>query len=496
MHLRFTNWLSYPSLNLHLKPGGMLLLAGPTGSGKSSVLDGVEFAFTGTARSLTNQKDTALLKGQPTKPMSVELTLEGQVPDWCPTQFIRGSKASFIPAERGELLEARKVMLKSCLSGWNMLRLKAGDRAAMVSELTRASIDDPTLLAELKAVGVTAPPVGTYNGGPWGGWESVEDARRQAEEIRRSYHAAATAQPSKELSEQIAEIQRQLNDLKAVDKPADRPDARDEAWYTQKFEENTAERSMFEFLQEQIQTLRKVFVAAGHEAGLAAVDEFIKTNVTEPIHWNLEARNKLQVDFKKEREDRERYARERRQFDQYFATKTRLSEEVGRLEKQATEVVNLASVSGKKRQSWDNLAKALAPDGKVAAAIAQRSAAALNRERIEWSCGELGVAVTFGTDGTLQIQRLDERLPSRGQRLLASLVMQDAVSQLAGVPVLMVDELECLDGPPLDRALAWLATVAEDYEAVLAAVTRDVAMLEIPDSCRVMVPGGGLLKEV
>lgn len=73
-YLKMINWRAYDEKEFHFKKG-ITFLMGANGSGKTSILEAISYAFTGEAALFTGGDRTQLLRN-PKKPGTVTLRLE------------------------------------------------------------------------------------------------------------------------------------------------------------------------------------------------------------------------------------------------------------------------------------------------------------------------------------------------------------------------------------------------------------------------------------
>lgn len=533
MKLHLKNWIGFQTLSLTLEPGQVHILTGATGAGKSSVVDAITYACIGVARGYTAKKDAALFKINPTGPMSVRVDYDRDdlktVLPW-PTMMNRTtSKYTIEPADSLEAFRQREDQIAACLGAWSVLGTKAQDRAAMMASVTSASGFDPAALLSAVRKECMCPDLGVvFNDIKWGGgWKGIAEAEANAVNIRRSYHAQATGKVPPAVIERMEEAAKEIEALKAEMANGSEP----EELVALKTKVNELQTQIEEVTKHPrpsekppVKDADFAELKAQHEAAVSStgsltvalqeINPFVNGLVEE---FEGEAIDKVAAwrDSLKQRLDQNRISltavTERRQgleakleewrsklalFTESESKRSKLGAEIAKIEKQIEkftdprqrkidqiqqridadnetirQIESMAETASQKRANWDKIVKALAPDGTVASAMMQEASGGISAERIALSSEKLGIGVKLGNDGTVIINSLSERQPSRGQRLLAGLVLQDAFCQAFGVPLMMVDELESLSGDCLQKAISFLTEIADDYESVITCLT-------------------------
>lgn len=490
MRVELRNWLCYSSLSVDFQPG-VHLLTGPNGSGKSSVLDGVRWCLTGLARSVAKVKDYGQLRGDQSKPVSVSLEMARSFDGW-PAAFQRASKFAVVPETLQDAYKARVDYVDAALGTWEFLRRSDGERAAFLNALQRFAFDESALLAEVgRALGGKSPPPGKYNGCDWGGWQAIADAERQAIEIRRSYHAAAQG-PGKDLDERIAHIQADLRGLPSGPRPVPPDGVLSPAEHEKQYEGQVRKIARLRGIGSALEDLLSRLAGDSFASARDVVAAYRAETVDSQLAREQQVVDDLHRASEGGRAAWERHTAAADLWDKQEAQRSRWSGALLSLEQARAAAVTAKNGAEARRKSWDTVANALAADGPVAAALSSRATRALDRERLAWASEVLGVKVGVGADGAIQVSGRSPGLPSRGEQMLAALAVQDAACGLAGVPLLLVDELECLDAVSFGRAMEFLSAAAEDYEAVLCCYTGELPV-SVPSGVWVWLAAGGKL---
>lgn len=539
MQINLRNWIAFQTLSLTLESGNVHVLTGSTGAGKSSVVDAITYACIGVARGYTAKKDAALFKINPTGPMSVRVDYDrddlATVLPW-PTMMNRTtSKYTIEPADSLEAFRKREDQIAACLGAWSVLGTKAQDRAAMMASVTSASGFDPAaLLAAIRKECLCPDLGGVFNEIKWGGgWKGIADAEANAVNIRRSYHAQATgkvppaviermetaakeigllktemedgAEPEElvALKNKANDLQHQIEELTKHPRPPEKPPVKDADFAELKTQHETS-KSSTEALTVALLEINPFVNGLAEEFEGEAIDKVVawRDSLKQRLEQNrialtsvaerrqcLEAkldewRNKLSL-FTESESKRSKLGAEiakiEKQIEKFTDPRQRKIDEIQKRIDADNETIRqidaMAELASQRRSNWDKIVKALAPDGTVASAMMQEASGGISAERIAWSSEKLGIGVKLGNDGTVIINSLSERQPSRGQRMLAGLVLQDAFCQAFGVPLMLVDELESLSGDCLQKAISFLTEIADDYEAVVACLTGNPSEL-------------------
>ncbi len=533
MKIAVRNFICYPTLSLQLDPRTVHLFTGATGSGKSTILDAITWASTGLARGFTKKSDSSLFKIDPTKPMTVRIDFDrvGEMDIPWPVMVNRTtSKFTVNPAASADAFKARGGQIGSCLSAWSLLSTKSADRAAMMSSITTAAGFDPAaLLIELRKE-CNAPDMGAeFNDQLWGSvaWPNVAGAEAEAINIRKSYFGLAKGDIPALVTDRIAEKESAIIELEAALKSGDDPEAltklrakvtglQEQIEQVPKPKRASAEPPVkdadFQELKEQHEaattaTAKLTYAIEEIEPFVTRIEgEYEGDVVGDLVTWLAALKKRLEKSAeslvgisqrKTSLTDKlEQWRTDLQKFTDAESKRDKLGKQITAAEKavdnwvdpRRSEITAMqsqidadndtikaigekAEVSKQKRTNWDKIAKALAPDGSVATALMQEASGGISTERIEWASDELGLAVKIGHDGTIQINSLSERQPSRGQRMLAGLVLQDAFCQAFDIPLMLVDELESLSPECLEKAVAFLVQIADDYELVAGCLT-------------------------
>ncbi len=535
MKLSVRNWITYPALKLDLDTHQVHIFTGKTGCGKSSIIDAITWALTGLARNYTAKKDSALFKMDPISAMSVKVTCTGDQLEsikWPAVINRTTTKVTIQPDEIAEDFKARERQIRACLGVWGLLGMKAVSRAAMLGSLSAAAgIDQQDIVTAIREC-CKAPAIGsTFNGITWGGWDDISDAELNATDIRRSYHAVSKGSIPEVLTDRIAGNKEAVEELTATlssdeAKPQELIDLQKKLEDLQSKIKDIPKRERppleppvsekaFEKLTQQKETAETVIAAT--ETCLAEINPFVDGLVNEfdgeavdkTAAWrdSIVQRQKksktsiksIESQHKNLKDSLEQWKTETHVFSENDKLRTSLGQkilkaeeaiknftdprliEIKQLKQQIVddeaviaEINEKAIAAQKKYSNWDAIVKSLTPNGEIASSFIQDSTEGLSAERIAKASEIVGVDVSIGNDGTIHINRLSERQPSRGQRLLAGLVLQDAFCQAFNVPLMLVDELEALDADEcLGKAVAFLREVAGDYEAVIGCRTGD-----------------------
>lgn len=556
MKLQIKNFCAYQTASLDLPTGLVHVFTGDTGSGKSTIIDALSWAMIGLARGYDHKKDAASFRIDPAKPMSVKVEFAriGDLEIPWPTAVNRTtSKVTFTPNDAKEGIASREAQILSCLSAWNLLGTKSTERAEWLSQLTTASGFEPlAVLREIRSDVGGAPDLGAvFNEVRWGdGWKTVGDAEANAVTIRKTYYSKAQGKVPDQITERMEANRRRIDELQTAMTSGDEPEEltalkRKAADLQQQLEQlPKAERppqeppvkdADFQALDErkkkaEADVERLTVVIAEVEPLFTAIDSEFTGEVVDQLNgWLEAARHRLQQNsdaleqvanrHAAMTEQLEQWRHKLQQFTQNEAQRNKLGKEVHAAEKavenfadprqahinelkgelasdqKTIDLIAIEAEEAKERRgNWDMIAKSLAADGPVALALAEEAQEGIDAKRIAWASGELGIDVSLGADGTVKVNNLGERQPSRGQRLLAGLILQDAFCQAFNVPLMLVDELEAVSdtetGPYLTRAIDFLRQIVGDYETVMACITKDPAELRYtyPDSPEVNDP--------
>ncbi len=493
MRIQLTNWMCYPTLDLQTEPGRVTLLNGPTGSGKSAVLDAIEWAIIGTARGFLKLKDRDAFKGDPSMATSVELEFAGDWGDW-PAQIMRGQKLTTQPESAGDRIKTDAPLLSVALRTWDCLDMPVKERASVIGRLTPATIDERRIISLLNERG-PCPQPGEFNGLDWGGFATIAEAQKQAVAIRASYHAGKTRQSDPEILERINEIKAGLNEDR-VEKPDEKP-----------LEE-------FRLLMREVADLQAQYVAlnemgknlAGfilHMDGkrVCTCGEFDLNKIIERLVGNPQIALKKQIEQRKARQTEleptcEATTLNLKRWRSEEGKRVELSRELAALEKVEQGRDESRSTAAKRSEAWVKIAARLEPDGPIQREIGAEVVSRLDFERLEWAAKLLDTPVTLTASGDLLCRGRNARQPSRGQRLIASLIVRDALAQAIPMPVLLVDELETVDFGLRERVLDFLNEIAEDYEAVFACLTGPLGYQTLGPKFNVLAARGGQLKSL
>lgn len=405
----------------------------------------------------------------------------------------------------------------------------------MMASVTSASGFDPAaLLAAIRKECLCPDLGGVFNEIKWGGgWKGIADAEANAVNIRRSYHAQATgkvppaviermetaakeigllktemedgAEPEElvALKNKANDLQHQIEELTKHPRPPEKPPVKDADFAELKTQHETS-KSSTEALTVALLEINPFVNGLAEEFEGEAIDKVVawRDSLKQRLEQNrialtsvaerrqcLEAkldewRNKLSL-FTESESKRSKLGAEiakiEKQIEKFTDPRQRKIDEIQKRIDADNETIRqidaMAELASQRRSNWDKIVKALAPDGTVASAMMQEASGGISAERIAWSSEKLGIGVKLGNDGTVIINSLSERQPSRGQRMLAGLVLQDAFCQAFGVPLMLVDELESLSGDCLQKAISFLTEIADDYEAVVACLTGNPSEL-------------------
>ncbi len=464
MLLKLRNFMSYQELNQTWPAGKLILLTGPNGSGKSTILDSIIWAMQGVARGYTKQNETVALKGDPGKPISVTIETHSTWGNW-PRAIQRASKLTILPPDVAENFKAQADRYIQILGSWSLVSAKDADRAALMNVVCRAGATDEVILAQLAKV-CPAPPVGKYNEINWGDFGDVATALKRAEEIRRGYSAAKSATVPPEMNERLTALKQELADLPTVEKPAPCASTMSQVEVDNLQAKILADHGRAKYLEGHLTELMSRL------ASWAPAKDIVEKYQYEVCGTSLASLDRELQDLNK-RWDQQRGTVEEhdaatKEFDSNFKKRQRLTKQIAELEADISSIGENSGNAATRWNSWDKVVKSLAPDGTVAAAVMEQAAAGLDRERLEWAGKVLGINITLGNDGAITVGARSKNLASHGQNLLAGLALQDALCMAAGVPIMLVDEMECLVGDNLAAGLKFLNGIATDYEAILA----------------------------
>jgi len=496
MRLEMKNWLGYSSAVVQFAPG-VHLICGPNGAGKSSVLDAVRWCLTGFARGTVKAADSALLRGDPAKPMSVSVEF-ARAPDGWPSAITRGSKLSIVPTDLEKPYKGRLDYLDACLGTWEFLRRSDGERSAFLTALQRFALDPASFSAELKrACGFDPPPPGTYNGQPWGPWESVAVAMSQAEAVRRSYAAAAKG-PAAGEKDRIESLRLDLRDTAVVNRPDQPTGVVAPAEIEQRVTAQVTKLARIRFLAQALDDLATILPGDEFAPARAVVAQFVVDRCEGPRASEEQVLKDLNVQLESGAKVWARYKEDLAKFEANVALRQRMSESLSRAESDFKRATDEAAKAEQRRKNWDAIAGALKPDGKVSACLSAMATRAIDADRLSWAAETLGVRVVVGNDGAIQVLGRGSNQPSRGEQLLAALALQDAACRLAECPIILCDELESLDPAALSRAMEFLNAASEDYEAILCCRTTGLPLPASwrPAGVQLWTAGRGVLTSV
>lgn len=489
MLLKLRNFMSYQELNQTWPTGKVILLTGPNASGKSTILDSVIWAMQGVARGYTKQNETVALKGDPGKPISVSIETHATWGNW-PRAIQRASKLTILPADVAENFKAHADRYIQILGSWSLVSAKDADRATLMNVICRAGATDEVIISQLGKV-CSAPPVAKYNETEWNGFGDVATALKKAEEIRRSYAAAKTATVPPEMNERLTAMKEELANLPTVEKPAACASTMSQAEVDNLQTKILGDHSRAKFLEGHLTELMSRL------ASWAPAKDIVEKYQHEVCSTSIASLDRELQDLNKrwdqQRGTVEEFDTATKEFDGNFKKREKLTKQIAQLEADIASISENSGNATARWNNWDKVVKALAPDGTVAAAVMEQAAAGLDRDRLEWAGKILGVNITLGNDGAITVAARSKNLASHGQNLLAGLALQDALCMAAGVPLMLVDELECLAGDNLAAALKFLGGIASDYEAILACHTGP-KLNGLGDSFLQFTCGGGLLR--
>lgn len=539
MEIDIRNFVGYQALNLKLPAGQVHVFVGDTGSGKSSILDALAWATIGKARGIAKKGDAnRLLKIDPAGATSVRAEFERLADlkvSWPVSISRTPNRQTIKPAELAESFKARESQIETCLGAWAVLGTKAKDRAAMMASLADAAGFDPQAVVREIEKHQKAPPLGmVFNDVKWGEWSSVSDAEANAANIRRTYHADSKGDVPPAMADRLAGNRKRFDELKEEIETAEEPEVLqknrkllvdlqkqiDELPKLKPFNEECPVKDKdFEQLDRQRSEMQ-----AGLDRLQILVDEagpfvdrlngeFEGEAVAEVVAWITQIRERhgkavsgiesIVNKHASAKESLEVWRDKLARHTDAEAKRSELGREILKVEKrikgyrdprqaelneiraaiqadQATidEIGQLAGTAKKKRSNWDAITKLLAADGPIARSLATEAAGGISQARIAQASEILEIKIGLAADGSVTMNNLAEVQPSRGQRMLAGLALQDAFCQAFGVPLLLVDELESLSGDCLENAMRFLIEIAGDYETVLCCLTGE------PDAMR------------
>ena len=429
--------------------------------------------------------------------MSVSVEF-ARAPDGWPGAVTRGSKLAVVPPAVEKSYKDRLDYIDACLGTWEFLRRSDGERASFLAALQRVALEPAAFAAEVqRAAGFAPPPKGTYNGQPWGDWENVADALTQAETIRRSYAAAAKG-PAAEATTRIDQMRADLKWTAVVAMPAKPEGVVDPAAVQDRVNAQVVKLGRIKFLGQSLEDLTALIEGEEFAAARAIVGQFVVDRVDVPRQTEERTLADLNRQLESGAKSWTKYREQVAAAEANAALRQRLSEALQRAESDLAAATKSSGDAAKRRESWDKICDALKPDGKVAAALSSMATRAIDMDRFTWATDMLGVRVSIGSDGGVQVLGRSSSQPSRGEQLLAALALQDAACMLADVPVMLVDELEALDPGSLTKALGFLTAASEDYEAVLCCRTTGVPLPASwrPAGVQLWTAGRGVLTAV
>lgn len=468
MLLKIKNFMCYREAAVDLPAGRVALFTGPNASGKSTVLDAFEWSLFGVARGYAKQNESAALKGDPANPMSVSVETKSEWEGW-PRAIGRASKQTILPVEAADGFKANSDRFRSILGTWSLINAGDNARASLLNVICRAGATDEDILAEIKKAGAPVPPVGEYNGVKWSEFGDVPTTLKRAEEIRRGYHAAKSGAVPPEIQERLDNAKKELLELPSLEKPAEIAPGITQQEADALSSRILREQSQIKFLADHLVELLQRLSA------YAPAQEIVEKYRLECCASRKESLDKeievLGMRWDEAKVTIDAYNEASKAFDKNFKDRARLTKLVATTEQDIASIQTNAGNAKARWDSWNKVVGVLAPDGPVAAAVLERAASGIDRERLKWASATLGVEIILGNDGSVKIGSRAPNVSSKAQNLLAGLALQDALCLAGGVPFLLVDELDVLHGDNLARGLKFLGEIAGDYEAVLAAYT-------------------------
>ncbi len=467
MHIKLKNFMSYQDLTIQQPAGRVLLFTGPNASGKSTILDAVRWALVGTARDYAKMTDAAAaLKGDPGKPMSVSVECIANWGQW-PRALQRASKLTIIPTEVADHYKATADRVDAILGVWSLVQTSDGSRASLMNAICRAGATDEGILAELKAAKLPAPPIGVkYNDVDWSNFGDVATALQKAKDIRRGYHAAKSGEVPQEMKDKLEAAKAELAALETVDKPPPCPSTLTQNEVDTLTARIARDGGRLKFLDGHLNEI--ISRLAAHEAARKEVEKYRADVVVS----GLKSLDLEMDDINKRWGEAESIVKEhddlQAKFDANYKKRESLTNKIAKLENDIALISTNATQAKQKWDNWDKVVGGLEPSGPVAAAVMAKAAVSIDRERLDWAAKELGLAITLGNDGAITVGSRGRNVASHAQNMLAGLALQDALCLAAGIPLMLVDEMECLVGDNLQRAMNFLNAIAEDYEGILA----------------------------
>lgn len=474
MLLKMKNFVCYADQSLSAAPGTPILLIGPNGGGKSTVIDAMTWALTGTCRGFEKAKDASSLKSDPSKPVSVTVEVTGPWKSW-PRGIQRASKLTLIPDTAAEIFKADRVdAIRRILNTWPLVSSPDKDRANLINAVARAGASDEVIFAEIKKKCECPEPGPTvkFNALPWGDFGDVAGALKQATDIRRSYHAAKTAKVPEDWPARVTAIEAELPTIVQVAKP-------DEPANVMNPEEQARLRSrilidakVLNGVESHLDTLVEMFGRKSWSEQKKFLEEYLAEikGQSESMDKELESAELRAEDHGKILGE---YQAKLADWNKVEGRRERLTKELARLKTSIEEVLANATDGASRYTNWDKVVDALAPDGPVAAAVLAQSSTGIDHERLRWAGQILGIDVVMGNDGSIRVGSRVPNLSSRGQNLLAGMALQEALCLAADIPFLLIDDMDALDAEAFPRAAQFLKEVAPDYEAVIAAKCTD-----------------------